>query len=564
LNESLDNNDTNKTLNYIRVAFRYQLVNPEAGVEYSQKAIKLSESQKYDRGLSNAYSSLASLYYSMGDIITTEKYIRLAYQTSLKTDNYFLISDNISNLAALLSDQKKYDEALKYFFESISLDSENDNFHGIIGTYERIGELYKKMKDLDKAMHYFELSDSLIRYYNFPNTKLSQSNIASQKASILIKLGEYENSIPLLYSAKNINDSLNLTKFNLEVYKLLNLVYDSLSISDSAYHYFKNYIELENKYFSQNSANKMLVKDKDWEILYLKEKEKFNNIIIMLIIGIVLILVIYTFYYYKKYNNEKKLILELANKNLENENTINSLNELKLELKLSNNNKDRFISILAHDMKNPLFGFMLQTYNLSKKHISYSDEILREKFNLLYENSKELSHLLDSLLEWYQNHSGRIKNVPENLYLQETVNQIINTYKAEIELKNISIVNNINEDVIVKLDKNLLRGIMRNLINNAIKYSYDRCYIKINCNISKDIISISIEDNGEGMSEQEIENTFTNNSKITNPRNDKKSARIGVGLILCKEFTELLNGKLEIKRQKESGTIFTVNLPIID
>lgn|GEM_PF-2722031 len=561
INSSLKDRDTNKTLNNIRIAFRYQLINPKKGMPFAENAIKLSKIQKYDRGLSNAYSSYASLYYAINNLEIAEEYIKLAYNTSLNTKNQNLISDNTTNLALILSEQKKYKEAKKYFLKSIELDKKSNNHHGLISTYERLGMLYINMNLLQKALHYLHLSDSLIHKFNFPNTSLSKSNILLQKSQIYIKQENYNKAKPLLYKSKIINDSLNLSKFNIEVFKLLNIIYDKENKIDSAYYFYKKLYELKESNYSEKSSNQMILANKNQIINTLKDEEQLNKFTIILILSFSFLIIILTFYFYKKFKNEKQLKSQINSKNDELKSTITKLNELKNELEASNYDKDKFISILAHDMKNPLFGLMIQTYNLHKLNNKIENPEINEKLKSLYLNSKELNHLLDSLIEWYKNQSGRIKNIPEIFYLGEEILSIIETYKSEIDFKNLKIINNIKENEIIKIDKNLTISIIRNLFNNAVKYSKDYGEIQLNCNCTEDKFIIKVKDNGNGI-DQKIINDISNNRKKLNSISEKDNLKgEGLGLMICLEFTELLGGNLQIDSQNTNGTEFIVTLP---
>lgn len=561
INSGLNDRDTNKTLNNIRIAFRYQLINPQKGMPFAENAIKLSKIQQYDRGLSNAYSSYASLYYAINNLEIAEEYIKLAYNTSLNTKNQKLISDNTTNLALILSEQKKYKEAKKYFLKSIEIDKKANNYHGLISTYERLGMLYINLNLLQKSLHYLHLSDSLMSKFDFPNTSLSKSNILLQKSQIYIKQEKYDKAKTLLFQSKKINDSLNLTKFNLQVYKLLNSIYDEENKIDSAYFFYKKLNELKESNYSEKSSNQMILANKNQVINTLKEEEQLNKFTIIVIISISILIVILAFYFYKKFKNEKVLKSQINSKNEELKSTITKLNKLKNELESSNYDKDKFISILAHDMKNPLFGLMIQTYNLHKLQSKIDNPTINEKIKTLYLNSKELTHLLDSLIEWYKNQSGRIKNIPEIFYLGEEVNSIIESYKSEIEFKNLKIINNIQENEIIKIDKNLTISIIRNLFNNAVKYSKDNGEIQLNCNCTEENFIISVKDNGNGI-EQNIINEIYNNRKKLNSISEKDNLKgEGLGLMICFEFIELLNGNLNLESSSDKGTEFKITLP---
>ncbi len=231
------------------------------------------------------------------------------------------------------------------------------------------------------------------------------------------------------------------------------------------------------------------------------------------------------------------------------------------ELVQLNATKDKFFSIIAHDLKGPfnsLIGFSELLID-EVKNGNYSNV---EKFStFIYLTSNQTFNLVLNLLEWSRSQTGKIEFNPESILFSNLIDEINNLLISQADKKGIKLINKISCDLTVFGDKNMLETVIRNLVSNAIKYSRKGGIIIIESAELKDSIQISVSDNGVGISEENIEKLFLIEHNLSTLGTDNENGT-GLGLILCKEFVDKHNGKIWVESEVGKGSEFKFILPV--
>jgi signal transduction histidine kinase len=230
-------------------------------------------------------------------------------------------------------------------------------------------------------------------------------------------------------------------------------------------------------------------------------------------------------------------------------------------LKELNTAKDRLFSIIAHDLKNPMYGMM---------GIS---ELLYEDFNDLGNDEKigfikdinELSFnthkMLESLLDWSRQQTGKVDYLPNNIDVSAILRRNILSSEKQAGLKNIKITSFVAEDIFIFADENMIDTVIRNLISNAIKFTNNGGEIKVFAEKHNSMAEVTIADNGVGMSEENCKKLFRiDNTYKSNGTAGEKGT--GLGLLLCKEFVEKNNGIISVTSRPGDGTAFSFTVPL--
>ena len=233
------------------------------------------------------------------------------------------------------------------------------------------------------------------------------------------------------------------------------------------------------------------------------------------------------------------------------------------ELSRSNATKDKLFSIIAHDLMSPfttLLGFSnLLLTNFEK----LNSENQKDYISKIYETSQNTHKLLDNLLTWSRSQQKVMNINYSELNLSSLVNQTIEIFKSGADKKKIHISNIISEDIIVLADEEMLKVVFRNLISNAVKFSYEEGIIEISAQVKEikpsQIIEISVTDQGIGIPYDVQEKLFNLNKSITTKGTHEESGT-GLGLIICKEFVEKNKGKIWVKSQPDQGSKFIFTL----
>jgi signal transduction histidine kinase len=231
------------------------------------------------------------------------------------------------------------------------------------------------------------------------------------------------------------------------------------------------------------------------------------------------------------------------------------------ELKKLNATKDKFFSIIAHDLKNPFHAINSFSQLLTQEFNEMDDKKKLEIIHILLETSGSASALLDKLLQWARSQSNNIKINPENLKINELTNDIIMLLNASAEKKNIKLSVDIDNNAVIYTDKNMIQTVLRNLINNAIKFSNKDGEVKISGKNENNKAIISVSDNGVGMDNETLKKIFQL-EKYYSSKGTAGEKGTGLGLIICKDFIEKNGGDIVVESEKEKGSTFTVTLPV--
>lgn len=252
-------------------------------------------------------------------------------------------------------------------------------------------------------------------------------------------------------------------------------------------------------------------------------------------------------------NSFNKMTIELKNR-------IEAINKLNTELEDSNQTKDKYFSVIAHDLKNP-FNLILGFSNLlCDKYFEYDDEKRFKIINHINTSSKVVYELLENLLTWVSSQRKKIELLPEKLNLNEVVEKCLGSYGGNAKIKNITVENLVPDNIPVFADRFTLTVVINNTVSNAVKFTPDNGTITIQAKTVDNKTELKISDNGIGMGQETIENLFQSKKILSKPgtRNEKGT---GLGLMLIKDFITQNNGELFITSEAGKGTEFRFLLP---
>lgn len=229
------------------------------------------------------------------------------------------------------------------------------------------------------------------------------------------------------------------------------------------------------------------------------------------------------------------------------------------ELTKSNSEKDRFFSILAHDLKSPFSG-LLGLLDMLNSDDDINEDERREMISALDSSAKNLYSLLENLLEWSRIKRDAIKYNPRNMKMAKPLKSILSLLQAQAEMKDISFENNIDEQHEFLADEMMVSTILRNLMTNAIKFTSPGGKIELSSSVTNDYFQICVSDNGVGMNEETLGKLFKIDEDITSLGTSSEKGT-GLGLILCKEFAKIQGGNIEAESEPNKGSRFILSLP---
>lgn len=239
---------------------------------------------------------------------------------------------------------------------------------------------------------------------------------------------------------------------------------------------------------------------------------------------------------------------------------INAQNE---ELTKLNQTKDKFFSIVSHDIRNPLTAIVLMGELLKSNFNKMSSEQLNKQITRISDSIKLLFELFENLHRWSKAQSGILDFNPEEFNLLIVVNNVMDLLKVHADNKNISLISEVEPEDLIFADKNMIETVIRNLVNNAIKFTNrdGSVTVKHSFDEKSQMDSISVIDNGIGMNEEIMAKLFKLGESSVKKKGTAKEPGSGLGLILCKEFVDKHNGKIWVESEVGKGSQFHFTIP---
>jgi signal transduction histidine kinase len=231
------------------------------------------------------------------------------------------------------------------------------------------------------------------------------------------------------------------------------------------------------------------------------------------------------------------------------------------ELQELNATKDKLFSIIAHDLKSP-FNSIIGLSEIIKNEARHLDiATIGQYAGAIYSTSQQTFRLLENLLDWARIQQSQMVFRPVPIVLKEVVKEVIELLFENANSKKIELKNLVPDQIIVSADQDMLKTIFRNLISNALKFTFAKGIVEIQAISQPGTIEIAVKDSGIGINEAEIDKLFkvgTNYSR----RGTENENGTGLGLMLCKEFIEEHNGRIWVESEEGKGSTFKFTLPL--
>ena len=237
------------------------------------------------------------------------------------------------------------------------------------------------------------------------------------------------------------------------------------------------------------------------------------------------------------------------------------LTESERKLRELNASKDRFFSIISHDIKNNFAAILGLSKLLTQPQSGENPNSTKETAGLLHTSSQKLYSLLENLLEWAKLQKDEIQFGPARFGIKDAAKDIVDLYSLKAGEKNITVVNNLSDELGVYADQNMIKTVLRNLLSNAINFTEEGGTITLTSQPDNDHVVISVVDTGIGIKEETLEKLFKIGEKVVGITTDGDRGT-GLGLILCKEFVEKNNGEIWVESKTGEGSRFSFTLPV--
>ncbi len=538
--------------------------NYNKAIENSLKAKSIYDSLNLPKRSIECTSVIGSVFYHLDQFYLAKEYYKEVEVYAIKNNDENLLLISLNNLANLyVSDTiQNYTKAISYYTQAIKL-SEKSNHAALPTAHLNLGIALFKIDSFDSAKEHllialsFKQSDN--PYYN-SKIHLMLGSIYEKEGNIIAGRKHFNKSIE---SSKKGSDFRSLKENYLHIaeiqYKYENYkdAYNNLMLSAVYKDSIINEKQIERindinlKYTNDNRNKKIELQEAKIESQQYKIiKHRYGFMGLLIVLFAILIITAIRLYYSKK----------LSANNAYLKNTIKSLNENNTLLHKTVSTRDKLLSTIAHDIKNPL-GTISGFAELILMHNNVEN---KDKINMfakqIHNSSNSLCSLLENLVEWAKAQKHNIKTSPEKLNITKLVDENYKLLGEMARAKEITLLNQCNKDHQIFADKNTINTVLRNILNNAIKFTESNGKIRIYSETQNNNLLIHIHDNGIGIKAKDIPLLFNQNIDKDTIGNHKNKGT-GLGLVLSHEFIKLNNGNITVSSKENQGTCFTLSLP---
>ncbi len=526
-------------LNVLGVIYYYQ-GDYLTSIDYHLKALKMRENIGDEIKIATSYNNISLVYMALEEYNTALEYFNKALDIRTKNNNkkgIAVIKGNLGDIYNRLGDNVK---ALKYLEEALKINTEIGNIKSEAGIYLIIAKIYMQMGDNRQSLNNYLTANAL---YNNMDEKHGMSQAEIGIASIYSDQGKtnlaIEHALTSLKFAKSLNSVDNIAR----AADILQSAFQKEGNYKEAYKYLTLYMNSSDSLKVTDKIKKLSKLEFNYKLEKIKEEQKIaiarqqifiKWLIVTLVLSLIIVsLIIFGYFHKKKINNQ-----------------LLGLNDKLTEL---NSTKDRFFSIIAHDLRGPFHTLLGFSEILSTNIDSMSNDEIKESYTKINQTLKRQFELLNNLLDWSRLQINNFNMVLEKISLHEELDKTIESLSLTAQEKKIKLVNLIPENIKVYADKNMLQLVLRNLIINSIKFSYQDSEVKISAKQKEEFVEIVVADKGIGISENDYDKIFRIDIHYsTSGTSDEKGT--GLGLILCKEIIQKHEGEIWIRGEKGKGT----------
>ncbi|MBN8577285.1 MAG: tetratricopeptide repeat protein [Cytophagales bacterium] len=571
-----------------------------SAIKFANQNLQLVVSQKDSVAISESLNFVGYGYNELGKYDEAYYYFAQSYRVARGIRDSLKMAISMFNIGTVLTELGQYDLALDHFRVATRTSEAVGDWDGLPYNQDAVGDVFLRKKDYKKAEEnfqkalkntrarnltileprvlshlarlYFETNDfskallaydSAIKIFIHSSNEFGEAEANLGKSEVLIEQGKFDDALKLIEATLKMALQFNADKMSISCYKLLSTLAERKGDFKAALQYHKSYKQMEDSLFSQDMVEKIFqdqlrfkTETKDYEIEQLSKarteqdqeirREEFVRNILVVVVALSIILL------FTVYRSGKRRVQI-------NQLLINHQEEIKKrndELEQLNQVKDKFFSIISHDLRSPMNALsgilnLMESENVSREEFVSLSKELRTQFN-------HTRTLINNLLDWALLQMDKLKIQPEKIDLAKLVTENI-TLLSTFQLKEISLVNRISENLWGWGDLNMINLVLRNLILNGIKFSKGGGNIEISATEKDGWITIAVKDNGVGI-RPEVQQILFEKTMGYSTRGTANEKGTGLGLILCKEFVEKNGGKIWLESEVGKGSTFYFTL----
>lgn len=536
----------------------------DKALDHYLHSLEYQKKEKNNSGIARCLSNIGLVYKETAQNEKAIEYYRESLPYAIASNQVQTIGYAYNCLGTAFSDVNK-DSALFYLKKSLDIYQSGNDTVGLALANQGIGNFYLDNKDSKNAKIYFEQMLHMAQSENVPMRVARAYKGLGQayflENNLLTAKEYFEKSIL-------IGEKSSLKFILRDAYGSLSEIYERLGNIEKAFIALKQYNKYKKDIDDEGMQKRLLdLKNKSDYEKYQRnlENQKYENekqkiYLVVTISAVVLLMVVAVFLF--RLNNRRRIVnLVLQDKNRLIEGQSKEINLKNVELLELNEAKEKLFSIIAHDLRSPFNSLINIATVLKEDYDILSDEEKLDYITHLEETAIKTHELVENLLNLSASHTGRIDFNPEQVDVYLTLEKILKISHTQAAKKEITLRNMVTKDIEVLADQSMIEIIMRNLVNNAIKYCNTGGKVEVSSYCEGTNLNIVIEDNGIGMDDFTKTNIF-NINVIRSKKGTSGEKGTGLGLGLCKEFVEKHGGKIWVESEVGKGSKFIFSIPL--
>ncbi len=522
------------------------------------------------RGVAMMENNLGMVSHEMGKLEEARNHYQRAYE--IYHNGEYVIDEcrALNNIGRILYDNQQYDSALVYYQDVlVIIESEKDTSEAsqkiLLSVYNNMALSYREKGDQRSAMDYLRRSLSLAQLLG---DQYDLGSVFTSMGSLYGAMKQQDSALFYLHRALRIAKEYGFKRLELETYEELAVLHANVGNYISAYNWHLRYDTVYKILFNENQAAQMARQRahyeqelKDSEIEQLMSESQVQKMLNKVYLGFVVVVVALALVIAINLRSKKRTNQMLAERNLQLSNALQKLSESETESQNLNRSKDRIFSVVAHDLRNPVAAIMGFSELLHDNFDQFKPDTQKEYVLQILQGTQRIQGLLENLLIWARSQMKAVKYAPEFIRVTKVVEDCVKELKPNFDHKKVEYLVRMDRKCEVYADKSMLNTVFRNLLMNAIKFSFPGGKVRITSETNGENCRVMVTDEGIGIQPEIQEKLFDANEGITSPGTTGESGS-GLGLVICKEFIERNNGEISVESEPGNGSTFTITLPI--
>ena len=572
-----------------------------SALKYDNMALEMSLYLNDSLTMSDNYNGIANDYYDLGEYDEAYYYFTQAYRIGRQINDSLRMTIAMHNVGRVFKELRQYSKAMEHLLISQRLSKMIGDEDGLAYSLDEIGDVqlrkgeydsalqtlqrsltltrarkidvlepriltklatvYMNKKDYKAAMAYY---DSTYRLHVKTSNRFGIAEVELGRGTVLTNQEKFDDAIATINRSLGMARQSNARILAIKCYNQLSQIYERRGDHNTSLAYFKQFKQLEDSLFSHDMQEKLLrdqirfeTEAKDTQIAalnraqdakddQLKKQEFIRNILVVVMaLSVILLATVY------RSGQRRRQINSLLLKHQQ------ETEKRSEELERLNQVKDKFFSIISHDLRSPI-NALSGLLDLLDKGAVTPDELP----NHLHELKIRFNHtrtLLNNLLDWTLLQMDKLNLQAARVDLHKLVEENIQLLSS-VQTKQITLLNNVPPHALIYADSNTTNLVIRNLITNAIKFTNDGGKVEVGAEENEKTWTIYVMDNGVGMKNDVLKMLFDKTAPYTT-RGTANEKGTGLGLILCKEFVEKNGGRIWVTSEEGKGSTFRFTLP---